>query len=335
MLRARGDDQAALFAVARQARDVAFGPTAVVRGVIEISSVCVRNCLYCPMRADNRDRRYVAREDDIRKSAADIRALNIGVVFLQSGEAPGMTAIAGRLLDDIRGMFDHEVEMLLCLGAKSREDLAFLRGRGGDGYVLKQETADPSLHRAMRQAPLEERLDCARTLVDLGYRLGLGTIVGLPGQSLDSLADDILLPGTMGARMVSASPFVPAAGTPLGREPAGDLETTLNVIALTRLLYPDALIPAVSALERRARGGQLRGFSAGANVITVNFTPPEDRARYAIYGSDRFVVRFDHAMGVLAEAGLAPRLGTDAFSFWRSRASARSYDDNCGGLAAR
>ena len=171
----------------------------------------------------------------------------------------------------------------------------------------------------MRRCELEDRLAAARSLVELGFRLGIGTIVGLPGQTPASLADDILLAGRLGASMTSASPFVPAPDTPLAPAPHGDLDLTLNVLAVMRLAHPAALIPTVSALEALAPGAQSRGLMAGANVITVNFSPAADQARYPIYGRNRFVVRRDHAFRTLEQAGLEPRLGRAAFDFDNQR----------------
>jgi biotin synthase len=316
LLAARGEEREYLFAMARAVRDSVFGPTAILRGVIEVTNACRKSCHYCPMRIENRERRYVLRADELREAAMAVRKAGLGVVFLQGGEVPGAARLIGELLPDIRGIFDDSVEVLLGLGTLPSEDLAMLRRRGADGYIIKHETSDPILHQAMRQSPLAERLDCVRNLLGLGYRVGVGAIVGLPGQSPESLVDDILLPGRMGAHMASASPFVPAADTPLAAEPPGDAEATLNVMALTRLLNPSALIPSVSALERTGPGGQGRGLLAGANVVTVNFTPPANRDRFAIYGADRFVVRMEHALATLAAAGLKPRWGADAFSFW-------------------
>lgn len=315
LLRSRGEAQERLFERARAVRDVVFGPTAVVRGVIELTSTCLKECLYCPMRASNRMERYYRRGDELLVAARRVREAGLGVISFQGGDVPRTTRTIGEIIPEVRREFSGEVDVLLCLGDKPRDDYAYLRRQGADSYILKHETSDPELHRAMRESPLETRLQAARDLVELGYRLGTGTIVGLPGQTEASLVGDILLAGELGAGMTSASPFVPAAGTPLAMAPPGDIDTTLNVIALMRLSYPHALIPTVSALETLAPGSQARGFAAGANVITINFSGETDHARYPIYGDRRFVVRRDHALRVVEIAGLEPRLGTAAFSF--------------------
>jgi biotin synthase len=142
----------------------------------------------------------------------------------------------------------------------------------------------------------------------LGFRVGTGTIVGLPGQRIEALADDILLGKALGVHMWSASPFVPAAGTPLENRKVGDVDLTLNAIAIARLLMPSALIPSVSALETVFPGAQAAGFQAGANVMTVNFTPNVDRENYPIYGRDRFIVELNYASDLLQQVGLQSAL---------------------------
>jgi len=316
LLGARGSAQERLFAAARAARDTALGRAAVVRGVIEVTSACVRSCLYCPMRVENSEKRYFQRQDEIMASVAEIREAGIGVVFFQAGEVAATTRLMLQVIPAVRDLYRGEVEVLLCLGDRSRDDLQSLRRAGADSYIVKHETSDPGLHWQMRQVPLPERMSVIRDAIDLGYRTGTGAIVGLPGQTLPSLVDDILLPRTLGAQMTSASHFVPAGSTPLANEAAGDIDVTLNVIALMRLVQPKALIPTVSALEMLGRGGQVRGLLAGANVVTVNYTPKGGRAGYSIYGKDRFVVDRAHAMETLSAAGLRPLLGGEAFAFW-------------------
>lgn len=304
LLRLRGAEQAWLFAQARALRHQNFANAAVVRGVIEVTSVCVQNCTYCPMRRDNRMTRYIYGADDVVALSRDIRASGIRVVSLQGGDTPRTTQIIGQAITAIREIYDDDVDILLVLGDKSRDEYAYLRAQGASSYILKHETSDPRLHLEHRYYPLQRRLDNLQNLLALGYRVGTGTIVGLPGQSLEMLADDVLLAQSLGVHMCSASPFVPAPDTPLAGAPPGDIDLTLNMIAATRLAMPGALVPSVSALEHRSPGAQLAGLNAGANVITVNFTRRPDRRDYPIYGADRFVVERQYASEALRKAGL-------------------------------
>jgi biotin synthase len=316
MLDFRGKAQGRLLTEASEVRDFFFGRAAVVRGVIEVTNACVKSCDYCPMRIESPIDRYFRRPDEILASVELVRSEGIGVVSFQGGEVSATTRVLEEVIPAVRKLFAEQVEILLCLGDKPRDELERLKSSGADSYILKQETLDPVLHERMRHVPLEERLACFDSLVNCGYRVGVGTIVGLPGQTRKSLVEDALFLGRVGAHMISASPFIPAAGTPLFDMPEGDMNLTLNMMAVMRLLYPTALIPTVSALESRVDGGQKLGLDAGANVITVNFTPEQDSKNYQIYGSDRFVVRHKYAMDVLDQAGLSPLLGRDAYSFW-------------------
>jgi biotin synthase len=222
-------------------------------------------------------------------------------------------------LPKIRALFDDRVEVLLGLGDKSRAEYRHLKEHGADSYILKHETADPALHRQIRGEPLAVRLKAIRTLLRLGYKVGTGCIVGLPGQTIGSLADDILLAHSLGVQMSSASPFVPTDATPLAGATPGSISRTLNVLAVMRILNPDWLIPTVSALEQRAAGGQAAGLRAGANVITVNFTPQEQRDHYLIYGGTRHVVNAEYVRRQLDSADLTPR-----GSIWIGREFSRS-----------
>lgn len=304
LLRLRGGEQQALFEQARRVRRDHFGDRAVMRGVIEVASACVQNCTYCPMRLDNKMPRYIYRSERIADLAAQVHRAGIRTVSLQAGDSPRTTQTVGEAIPEIRRIFAGEVDILLVLGDKNRDEYAYLRGQGATSYILKHETADPALHLQHRFYPLEERMGHLEDLISLGYRVGTGTIVGLPGQTLEMLADDILLARSLGVQMCSASPFVPATGTPLANAEPGDVDLTLNALAAMRLAMPLTLIPSVSALQKQAPGAQAMGFAAGANVITVNFTPVRDQASYPIYGADRFVVGQTYALQVLEAAGL-------------------------------
>ncbi len=306
MLRARGDAQEQLFAEARRLRAAARGDVAVLRGVIEITNLCRVNCDYCPMRKDNTATNsvFVLDEDQIMERVRAIHAAGIDVVFMQAGEIPKTTGIVGRVIPRILDLYDGQVEILLNLGGKKRKDFAHLKDQGATSYILKHETADPELHAKIRHESLDERLEYMDDLLDLGYKVGTGSIVGLPGQSLEDLADDILLAQRLGVHMSSVAPFIPAPRTPLEDHPPGDVDITLNMIAAMRVVEPTWLIPSVSALEKSRPGGQVLGFQAGANVMTINFSDAEHSDRYLIYGKNRFVVRNEHAAETLSRAGL-------------------------------
>jgi len=308
LLSATGPLQELLFAAARAARKQAYGDRVVLRGVTEITNVCRVNCDYCPMRRDNtrNNHTFLLDPSAIFQVAEAIAENGINIVFFQGGEIPQTTRLVGSLIPRIRRLFDDRVEILLNLGLKRRDEYAYLRDQGATSYILKHETSDPKLNERLRHESYKRRIQGLQDLLDLGFRVGTGMITGLPGQSPQSLARDILLARDLGVHMCSASPFVPAPNTPLEQEPAGAVDTALNALAIMRLVSPSWLIPAVSALEKNQEGGQLAGFHAGANVMTVNFTPETQRGRYLIYGKDRFVVRSEHARQTIRAAGLRP-----------------------------
>jgi biotin synthase len=306
MITASGSAQQQLHAQAAAIRDRVFKRSVVVRGVIEITNLCRVNCDYCPMRRDNtrQNTPYILRGEDIVSAARAVRDAGVNVVVLQGGEIPQTTRVLLDVLPRVRQLFDDRVEVLLGLGVKSEAEYRALKERGADTYIVKHETADAVLHRDIRQEDLHVRLTAIRTLLRLGYRVGAGCIVGLPGQTTESLADDILLALSLGVHMSSASPFVPTADTPMADAIPGSVSRTLNMIATMRIVNPEWLIPTVSPLEQQSGGGQGAGLRAGANVITVNFTPPDQRRKYLIYGRTRHIVSTEHVRRELDMAGL-------------------------------
>jgi biotin synthase len=309
MIAAEGSGQQQLLAHAAAARNAAFGKSVIVRGVIELTNICRVNCDYCPMRRDNtrRNTSYILDPDSILSAARAVRDAGINVLVFQGGEIPQTTRVLADILPKVRELFEDRVEVLLGLGVKSEAEYRRLKERGADSYILKHEIADPVVHRQIRGEALAVRLNAIRTLLRLGYKAGTGCIVGLPGQTIDSLADDILLAHSLGVHMCSASPFVPTSATPLAGAAPGSISRTLNVLAAMRMLNPGWLIPTVSALEQRVVGGQGAGLDAGANVITVNFTPEDQRQHYLIYGGTRHVVSTEHVRRQLETAGLTAR----------------------------
>ena len=310
MLTVTGSAQDELFKEARKLREDSFGNQVIVRGVTEVTNLCRVNCDYCPMRRDNTrtNSTFILSEDQILQAVEYIKEYGIKVVFFQAGEVPQTTKIIGEVIPKIKEMFDGDIEVLLNLGNKPREEYAYLKEQGADSYIIKHETSDPVLHEKLRYETLEYRLQYLKTLLELGYKVGTGTIVGLPGQNLESIADDILLAVELGVHMSSVAPFIPAPRTPLENHPYGSVNTALNAIAAMRLVSPSWYIPTVSALEKIEKGGQLRGLEAGANVLTINFTPNTERQKYLIYGQERYVVRTNHVAEMLDQAGLQPSL---------------------------
>lgn len=303
LLLSEGEIQQNLFSCARSIRQRHFGNKLKIRGVIEISNACKKNCDYCAMRSKNPNLdRYFLEKDQIVSIADDIISLGIKTIFLQSGENLASDAIINDVITMI--VKKHDCEILLCLGEKKQETYNQFSNLGAKSYILKFETSDSKMYKNITGSSLEKRIDCMNYIKQSGMNLGTGNIIGLPNQKIDNIVSDILFAATLQPDFVSASPFIPNSGTPFENLRMGDINITLNTMAIWRILLPQALIPSVSALEYVHSEGQAAGLNAGANVITVNFTPKTNRDKYAIYTKDRFVVSLEHANKTAQKAGL-------------------------------
>lgn len=278
-------DSPALFREADAVRLRAKGSGVFLRGIVEFSSFCVRNCLYCGLRrANTAIPRYRLDPDTVVRQALAIAARGIGTVVLQSGDDLDYPAgDIARMVAEIKRRA--RMAVVLSVGERPAWDYDLWRRAGADRFLMKQETADTELYARLHPGKtLAERLTALRTLKSLGYEIGTGFIVGLPGQSAATLARDILLVRELGADMCGVGPFAPQAQTPLAQVLPGSVETTLRVIALLRLTDPDLNLPATTALATLdPRDGQHRALLAGANVIMPNFTPEQERGLYRIY----------------------------------------------------
>ncbi len=307
LLCARGNLQKELFKVSRQVRQKYCGDKSVVRGVVEISNYCRKNCDYCAMQYSNRKlQRYRLTSEQIFSLAIQVKNLKIKTVFLQSGEDP----IADKVIEDVLPRIKQELKLniLLCLGNRSQKQYQKLKELGASDYILKFETSNPGLFKKLRHESLEVRLKCLRLLKQVGFRVGTGNIVGLQGQTIEDIVEDILLGKKCHTEFISSSPFIPNKNSVCENKPPANINLVLNNIAIWRILLKDALIPTVSALETIKKNGQLLGFNAGANIITVNFTPSRYREKYLIYSERRFIVSLNYALSTIKSAHLKPDL---------------------------
>ncbi|WP_198649046.1 radical SAM protein [Cyanothece sp. BG0011] len=303
LIQAQGELQQDLFRQAREVRQQAGVDEVLLRGVIEISNYCQKNCDYCAMRAANpKLNRYRMSAEEILEIADQIAQTDISILFLQSGQDPQSDSIVEEVIPEIKRRYNFPV--LLCMGERPHKVYQKFAQLGADSYILKFEISDPQLHREIIHGTLKKRLQCLRWLQEAGFKVGTGNIVGLRGQTLDHLVEDILLALEIQPNFVSSSPFIPNQDTPLEDVGYGNLDYTLNTMAIYRIALKTPLIPTVSALEKIQPDGQLMGLNAGANVMTINFTPPEYREKYAIYSKKRFIVSLDHALNTIQRAGL-------------------------------
>ncbi len=285
-----------LWREADAARRAHVGDAVHLRGLVEVSNHCVRACGYCGVSLNNPDlQRYRMSHEEIMECVGQAVSLGYGTVVLQAGEDYGLTndLIAG-LVRRIKS--ETPLAVTLSLGERSTEDLQAWREAGADRYLLRFETSDDALYEHIHPALTGRspgRVAILRKLRDMGYEIGSGVMIGIPGQSHESLARDIALFADLDLDMIGVGPYIPHPKTPLCLEtsslPAEDQvpateDMTYKVVALARLVCPQANIPSTTALAtlNRASGREL-GLARGANVVMPNLTPPEYRVLYEIY----------------------------------------------------
>lgn len=286
----RQEDIARLLGAADAVRRRYCGDEVHIRGLIEFSNICARNCKYCGLRAGNAEvDRYRMTPEEIVETSLGVASKGIRTVVLQSGEDPWYTAerMAG-IIRSIKSQAD--VAITLCLGERSHEEYRIMREAGADRYLLRHETSNPELYARLHPGmSLQSRLNCLYDLKALGYQVGAGSMVGLPGQTIEDLADDVIFVRDFEADMVGIGPFIPHPNTPLADCPGGTLEMTLKMVALTRIATRNAHIPATTAVGSIDEFGREKALMAGANIVMPNYTPLKYRVNYEIYPNKRCI----------------------------------------------
>jgi biotin synthase len=297
----RETDPSALAELWRRADDVRqqnVGGEVHLRGLIEFSNYCVRLCAYCGLRAPNGGiLRYRMSEDEILQCAHQAVQFGYGTIVLQSGEDPGTKAEwLANLIRRVRAATP--LAVTLSLGERSEDDYLAWREAGADRYLLRFETSNRALYDQIhppRPGTRSDRLAILRRLREIGYEIGSGVMIGIPGQTCEGLARDIELFGELDLDMIGCGPFIVHPDTPLGDPdfqpllPEGDQVSanemmTYKVIALARLVCPKANIPSTTALATLNRvNGREMGLVRGANIVMPNLTPVKYRALYEIY----------------------------------------------------
>ena len=287
-----------LFARADSVRKQSVGDAVHLRGLIEISSHCRRQCMYCGLRGANQSlARYRMTRYEVLACAREAVALGYGTVVMQAGEDEALTA---EWIAEIVRWIKREtsLKVTLSLGERSEDDLRLWRDAGADRYLLRFETSDPMLFRTIHpeQYPgAPGRLTLLRQLKEIGFEAGGGVMVGIPGQSFESLAEDVLAFQSLDLDMIGIGPYIPHPATPLGSgklrppiEPEEQVPSTeemvYKMVALARIVCPTANIPSTSALATiNKTHGRKQGLLVGANVVMPNLTPLKYRALYQIY----------------------------------------------------
>ena len=284
------DGEAARLLAARAdaVRREIYGNRVFIRGLIEISNICKNDCLYCGIRRSNRScARYRLEKDDILACCEEGYALGFRTFVMQGGEDAFFTdEVMTDIVRAIKARYP-DCAVTLSLGERDDESYARLREAGADRYLLRHETASPAHYARLhpKEMSFANRMRCLRALKALGYQVGCGFMVGSPHQTTRELAADLKFIEEFAPQMVGIGPFIPHAATPFAGHPAGTVELTCYLLSVIRLIHPNALLPATTALGSIDPTGREKGILAGANVVMPNLSPAAVRRKYELYNN--------------------------------------------------
>jgi biotin synthase len=290
------DERSAIFAAARRAMLDNAGCSVSLRGLIELSNICSKNCYYCGIRSGNRTvNRYLLDSQSVMEAAVYAWRQGFGSIVIQSGERSdrAFTSHITGLLEQIGKSCRHELGITLSCGEQQEAVYREWLEAGAQRYLLRMETSDPALYQKLHpnttSHSFSKRMDALRTLQRLGYQTGTGVMVGLPFQGVEQLAGDLLFMKEINIDMVGMGPYIPHPDTPLFRyrdeipDAASRLELSLRMIALLRIMMPDINIAASTAMQALDERGRIRAIEAGANVFMPNLTPASEASNYILY----------------------------------------------------
>lgn len=274
--------------LARQQRSDIYGNKVFIRGLIEISNICKNDCLYCGIRRGNHScQRYRLTEEEILACCAEGYALGFRTFVLQGGEDGYFTDDRlCTLLKSIKGKFP-ACAVTLSLGERSRESYQRLYDAGADRYLLRHETATKEHYQKLHPADMsfENRMQCLQDLHKIGFQTGCGFMVGSPYQTEGDIARDLKFIEEFSPEMCGIGPFIPHKDTPFYDRGAGTVELTCYLLSILRLIKPNLLLPATTALGTIDPYGRERGILAGANVVMPNLSPDYARDKYTLYNN--------------------------------------------------
>lgn len=287
------DEIEALYKRAYEVKKQYVGTKVYLRGLIELSNICTRNCYYCGIRKDNHllERYYIDKEE-VLKEARWCFEQHYGSLTIQTGERSDKSWIdyIEELIKEIKTLTDGKMGITLSLGEQSEETYLRWFEAGAHRYLLRIETSNPELYKSLHPAEnsFENRLQCIRSLKKIGYQVGSGVMIGLPNQTVEDLADDILFFYDEDIDMIGMGPFIPHHQTPLAYllstfHPEEALEQALKMIAATRIALKDVNIASTTALQALHPKGRELGLLAGANVLMPNITDTRFRKGYQLY----------------------------------------------------
>lgn len=297
------EETEALYSAADRMRRELIGDAVDIRGAIEFSNYCRKNCFYCGLQEKNRCLfRYRMEKEEIIEKAIEMKDLGMKTVILQSGEDDWYST--EKMVGILSGIkCSTGMRITLSIGERTYDEYRIFREAGADNYLLKIETTNPLLFKAIHPDDnYQIRLQHMNWLKELGYVVGSGNIIGLPNQKVTDLAGDIIYLNENGINMLGLGPFLPADHTEFARQRPGTAEMTYKVIAVARLVCKNVYIPSTTALGSLFPGAQARGLQVGANTLMINMTPEKYSSHYQIYSgkenlSYRQAVEMVHAIG--------------------------------------
>ena len=277
-----------LFRLSSKTARERFGNKIYIRGLIEFSNYCKNNCYYCGIRAANRNlERYRLTQEEILICCEQGYGLGFRTFVLQGGEDPYFTDERFcSIIREIKARFP-DCAVTLSIGERGRQSYQAFFNAGADRFLLRHETADSGHYSRLHpeNLTLENRMRCLQDLKEIGFQTGTGFMVGSPYQKPEYLAEDLLYLKKLNPQMVGIGPFLPHCDTPFRDEPPGSTALCLFLIGIIRLMLPNALIPATTALGTADKNGREKGILAGANVVMPNLSPLRFRKQYALYNN--------------------------------------------------
>lgn len=274
-----------LFELARTVRERYYAEDVYMRGLIEFTNYCKQSCAYCGIRSGNKQvDRYRLTDEQILDCCREGYRLGYRTFVLQGGEDAYYTdERVIELVARIKSSYP-DAAVTLSLGERSYESYKALKEAGVDRYLLRHETASREVYESIHpNMSYDNRQQCLKNLKELGFQVGAGFMVGLPGQTNTHLAQDLIFLRELNPHMIGIGPFIPHEDTPLGHEKGGTVEKTLVMVALTRLVVPHALLPSTTALGTLDPQGREKALKAGANVVMPNLSPTSVREKYELY----------------------------------------------------
>jgi len=272
--------------LARQIAKECFGNKVFFRGIIEFTNICKNNCYYCGIRCANaKAERYRLDKETIMECCRLGYQNGYRTFVLQGGEDPFFTT--DKMVDIVSAIRSSypDCAITLSIGELSREDYQRLYDAGANRYLLRHETAN-DIHYSLlhpQNMTLEKRMQCLKDLKEIGFQTGCGMMVGSPFQTAECLADDMLFMADFKPQMIGIGPFIPHHDTPFGTKEPGSVALTLFLLSLCRIMLPNVLLPATTALGTLSNDGRKAGILAGANVIMPNLSPAVQREKYMLY----------------------------------------------------